>query len=178
LLDAGAALSERDTWNRTPWLLSLHAGDLDKCKLLLASGASRDKTGHCGCTPLMYAIKNEHIDILRWLIEEGCHIEATDDFGNTPLIVASEQGSAAAVKFLLDHGARADTLRRGLDKAISVASTPQVVRILVAAGEDLNEVGTEMRRALVGLGNDRELLSARTNIGRAHTPDSEEPIPK
>lgn len=157
LVEEGADLADRDCWCRTPWLLSLQVGDIEKAKLLLSLGAKRDEAGHCGRKPLMYAVRNERIDILRWLLEEGFDVEASDDFGDTPLIEACEYGFSDCVKILLDHGAKTEKLNSANDKAISVASSLHIVRMLVSAGADLNDISTEMRRVLTAVGVDKEL---------------------
>ena len=51
--DPEADLYARDSWGRSPWLLSLQVGDVAKAKFLLAAGAYRDDRGPRGKTPLM-----------------------------------------------------------------------------------------------------------------------------
>ncbi len=163
LLDQNADLSKRDYWHRTPWLLSIQTGDLDKAKLILASGADREDRGKVGITPLIFAIENNHPKVLQWLIDEGFDIEATDEYETTPLMVAAETGATDCVRILLEAGADPKRYKKGFTswKAINEASNMSIVRMLVAAGEDLSDINQEMRRTLIGVGNCDELQVSR-----------------
>jgi ankyrin repeat protein len=191
LLDNGADPTARDRWERTPFLLSLQTGDLDKAKLQLAAGADINEVGNCGQTALMHAIENEHVEVLSWLIAQGADVEAQDEFGGTALMKASAEGATECVRRLLEAGAnpgqtdRTETsiermkaiLREinadnGLDMdpdildfsklsgeaAIAKAANLDIVRLLVAAGEDLNDISDEMRAELTGLQTDGEVV--------------------
>jgi ankyrin repeat protein len=157
LLNQGADVSARDSWARTPWLLSLQAGDIKKATVLLSAGADRHDRGRCGKTPIMYAIENEHIDVLRWLIETGFDIEETDEFGLTPLMMAVECGSIEAICVLLNAGANPTKIDSFNSKAIDKANTLEIIQILIEAGEDLSDLNTEMRRVLTGIQHQDEL---------------------
>ena len=153
LLDEESDLSERDYWDRTPWLLSLQVGEVEKAKLLLSSGANRNDCGRCGKTPLMYPIENDRAEVLEWLIEEGFDLEATDEFDTTPLMVAAECGATDCVRILLKAGANVGRVDNCHEKAITRASNIQIIRMLVDAGEDLSDISDDMRRLLTGVGN-------------------------
>ncbi|WP_414542068.1 ankyrin repeat domain-containing protein [Nostoc sp. CCY0012] len=153
LLDAGAELSDIDYWERTPWLLSLQVGDLAKVKLLLSSGVNCNDCGRCKKAALMYVIENNHVELLKWLIDEGFDIEATNEFGTTPLMVAVECNNVECVKILLEAGAKPGRKDNCNSTAINLASNIQIVRMLLDAGEDLNDVNDDVRRLLTGVGN-------------------------
>ena len=59
LLSKKVDLNARDYWQRTPWLLSIEAGEIDKAKLILASGANSRDRGQGGKTALMYANRTQ-----------------------------------------------------------------------------------------------------------------------
>ncbi len=153
LLEEESDLPERDYWDRTPWLLSLQVGEVEKAKLLLSSGANRNDCGRCGKTALMYPIENDRAEVLEWLIEEGFDLEATDEFDTTPLMVAAECGATDCVRILLKAGANVGRVDNCHDKAITRASNIQIIRMLVDAGEDLSDISNDMRRLLTGVGN-------------------------
>jgi ankyrin repeat protein len=190
LLAQGADLIARDSWERTPWLLSLKKGDLAKAQLLLSAGADRKDCGRCGKTPMMHAIENGHAHILEWLIQEGFDIEARNEFGETALIVAVESGDADCVKLLLDSGANVratasmspekmeevlsevmgeddmkalsiDASEIDAEKMITKATTIEVVRLLVTAGEDLSDINDEMRAQLTGVSCEGDLVTTQ-----------------
>jgi ankyrin repeat protein len=159
LLEQGADQNVRDCWNRTPWLLSIQVGELPKVKLLLAAGANYNERGNCGQTPLMYAIGNNRVEVLQWLIAEGCDVEATDDFGNTALMMAAERGATDCVRILLEAGANAGRADNYDNRAIKMATNLEIVRMLVAAGEDLSDINDDMRRLLTGINRSTFSLS-------------------
>ncbi|BCM93043.1 hypothetical protein IAD21_04930 [Abditibacteriota bacterium] len=169
-LKRGAALSQRDDWERTPWLLALATGDLEKAKLLLAAGANRDDVGRCGKTALMYAIENNHLGVLKWLIEEKFYLEATNEFGKTALMEAASWNASECVRLLLEAGADADkTDQIGL-KAIAQTSSRDIVRLLVAHGQDLNDLEPENRAALLGLEYGEEPETSREEFVAGRQP--------
>ncbi|MBS3030685.1 MAG: ankyrin repeat domain-containing protein (plasmid) [Dolichospermum sp. DET50] len=159
LLEQGADQDVYDCWYRTPWLLSIQAGELAKAKLLLATGANSSYEGNCGKTPLMYAIENNQPEILQWLIAEGFDIEATDDFSNTALLIAAECGATDCVKILLEAGVNPSRINDCNDNAIKIANNLEIVKMLVAASEDLNDINDDMRRVFTGITNSKFSLS-------------------
>ncbi|NEU84160.1 ankyrin repeat domain-containing protein [Nostoc sp. UIC 10630] len=159
LLEQGADQDVRDCWHRTPWLLSIQMGELPKAKLLLAGGANHNDVGNCGKTPLMYAIENNRLEVLQWLIAERFDIEATDDFSNTALIIAAEHGATDCVKILLEAGANPSRINNCDDKAIKMATNKEIVRMLIAVGEDVSDINDDMRRSLTGIDNSKFSLS-------------------
>jgi ankyrin repeat protein len=148
-LDQGGSLDERDSWKRTPFLLSVHAGRLEIAKYLLARGSDRSAKGRCGHTALMYAISREDAVMLKWLIDEGWDVEETDEFGEFPLMQAVR--NAACLEVMLEAGAcasRRDSYGHGLMES---ADSREAVELLLAAGEDLTKVNSDMRQRLAGL---------------------------
>ncbi len=73
-LRAGSAIEDRDFWQRTPLLVAILTGEIDKARSLLDRGADRSATGRCGTPPLFYAIQGHHEAMLRWLLSEGFSI--------------------------------------------------------------------------------------------------------
>ncbi|ODG99118.1 hypothetical protein A4S05_05580 [Nostoc sp. KVJ20] len=159
LIEQGADQDVRDCWHRTPWLLSIQMGELPKAKLLLAAGANHNDVGNCGKTPLMYAIENNRLEVLQWLIAEGFDIEATDDFGSTALIIAAEHGATDCVRILLEAGANPSRINHCNDQAIKIATNKEIVKMLIAAGEDVSDINDDMRRSLTGIANSKFYLS-------------------
>ncbi|MFN0018763.1 MAG: ankyrin repeat domain-containing protein [Pirellulaceae bacterium] len=150
LLDQGAALEQADAWERTPFLLSVHAGRLEIAKLLLARGCDRNAKGRCGTTAILLAISRDNAAMLEWLISEGCDVEVTNDFGSFPLMEAAQNNAVTCVKVLLQAGAVASRKDQFNHGAIKNAASPQIIELLVAVGEDLSEVDAEMRVRLTG----------------------------
>lgn len=144
------ALEEADDWARTPWLLAVVAGDVDKARCLQERGADVFARGLGGATALHLAADSRASDVLRWLLEEGHDVAAADRFGRTPLMAAVEARNAAAVELLLTHGVDVEREYNG-GTALSEANTADIVQRLLDAGADPQRISAQGRRALVGL---------------------------
>ena len=150
----GCELETTDFWSRTPFLLAVQTGDIDKTARLLDRGANREATGRCGKTVLQYAVESGRLEMVGWLLDRCFDIEATDDFATTPLMTAAAMGQAECVRLLLDRGADIARENHVQERAIRMASTMAVVRVLLAYGEDLSDISPEMRAELLGVAHD------------------------
>lgn len=144
-------LEARDFWSRTPWLLSLQTGDIHKAALLLENGADSTAVGRCSKTSMAYCIQHNDAIMLQWLIDQGFDIEAVDEFQDTPLIVAAEKGAAECVKVLLDAGADIFKNNHIPERAIQIASTLEVVQLLIDAGDEINDINEDTHAAMIGI---------------------------
>jgi ankyrin repeat protein len=158
-LNDGAPLEARDAFSRTPFLLAVHSGHREIAELLLERGCDRAATGRCGQGALSYAISRDDAGMLKWLIAVGCDPEASDDFGGFPLIEAAQSGASNCVGALLDAGASPDHRTEHGSTPISEAATPEIVELLVAAGEELSDIGSAMRVQLLKLQPGAERVS-------------------
>ena len=156
LIATGSDLFVRDHHSRTPWLLSLHVGDMEKAKLILASGALPDDEGHYGTTPLHYVVDSNNteskLEIVQWLIELGCDVNCVDEFGMSPLMLAAQRGNVEVVKHLLASGANSSLVTRANESALNMASSLPVAKLLIAAGEPLKDINETVRSQLTGIG--------------------------
>ena len=95
--------------------------------------------------------------MLQWLVEIGADIEAVDNAGNTALMLAAQVGTGSCVRLLLEAGANPSRRNEYDENAMSLASTEQIIRLLVGAGGDLADISTQMRRKLTGLHGGKSL---------------------
>ncbi len=145
------SLEDKDWWERTPWLLAIQTGDLDKVRLLKEHGVDTQAHGRCGKPPLFYAIEAHDFSMLRWLLGNGAAIEDTDEFGTTLLMEAAGIGDPGILAELLQAGARVDTAKEYDQTALSFAQTADVIHLLLNAGANPKHLPFEGRRALLGL---------------------------
>jgi ankyrin repeat protein len=141
-------LHERDSWHRTPFLLSVHAGDTCKAEFLLSAGADRNDTGRCFETPFMYAAENEHLEMMSWLAKNNFDINAAGEFHQTPLMYAAKNGRVNSTKHLLALGAdlnKKDNCGvRPIAKAIRSGSLKRrIKRLLTGLEPDENDDDSE-----------------------------------
>lgn len=158
-LDLGESIDDRDTWNRTPFLLAIQTGNIDKVKLFLEAGANKNDKGRCNKTPLEYALQSDDHIMLTWLLSQGFNPEEYNDFGYTPLIQACEYGSINCVKILIKTGVdifKKDRSQFSRETAISHARKSEIAELLIAQGADINELSSSSTVRL-------ELLSLNKN---------------
>ncbi len=139
LLEQRASLTQRDRWERTPFLLSVEAGHHDIAKLLLEHGSDRAATGQQWPNGSDVCNRADDASMLSWLIAQGWDVEESDDLGHFPLGVAVQASAAACVAVLLEAGATASRRDEHGHGVMSEAETPEIVDLLVAAGEDLGD---------------------------------------
>ncbi len=140
-----------DFWSRTPFLLAAQLGDIQKASLLLELGANKSAVGRCGACAMQHAIKNNQVAMLQFLLDTGFDIEAQDDFQYTPLISAASLGQLDCVRFLVEHGADIHNQNHIPQRAIEVASSLDIVKLLVDVGDDINDINPEMHAQLLGI---------------------------
>jgi len=160
-------LEIKDWWERTPLLIAIQMGDIQKVELLLKHGANRDAVGRCCKTPMQYAVENGHVQMLEWLVSRGFDIEATDQFGITPLVHAVERGRAGCVKYLLDAGAQIRAKSRGHFPLIYDATSLEIARLLVEHGECINDISWELHAKLTGTRHNEAPEVSREDYFRA-----------
>jgi len=161
-LAAGAALEDRDFWDRTPLLVAILTGDIAKVRCLLKHGADKDATGRCSTPPLFYAIQGHHESMLRWLLSEGFSMQQTDEFGSPALTAAAEAGNLSAVRILLDAGMDPNE-KDDHRNALYATGEPAIARLLLDSGAHSGSLPFEMRRALAGLPTNPELRLLQTS---------------
>lgn len=133
-----ADLNVVDAEGRTPWLLSVHLGDVSKAESLLAAGSNPFVVGFAGKLPLMYAIESRNIAMLERSIDIGLDVNAIDECARTPLMLAVDLDLVDAVSMLLSAGANPDFIALEFDdRAIDRVRSFEVLERLLAAGADL-----------------------------------------
>lgn len=146
----GADVAAIDCWGRTPWLLGVQQGDIEKVHLLLEAGSSLHDRGRCDKTPLMYAVERSDVLMLRWLIDRGIDPNGMDEFGNSALYEAVVNRATNCVRLLLEAGANINHGNRHCSP-IGSAPTLEIARMLVAAGADIELINGDVRREITRL---------------------------
>lgn len=151
LVAKGADLEARDTWSRTPYLLAIQAGHVDKVNWLREHGADAAARGRCGMPPLFYAVQSQKTAVLDWLLDAGEDIDQMDDFGTTPLFEAVEADHLPTIRRLIERGAALEVEVHG-DTALGRARSAEAARTLLAHGAQISRLTGEVARRLLGLG--------------------------
>jgi len=147
---APAAVSAPDPAPRL--IEAVKAGDAERVRALLESGADAGEAELDGSTALLWASHRDDVETTRLLVEAGADVSAANDLGASPLWAASENGSTAVVRTLLDAGADPDRELLSGETPVMVAAragSADVVRQLAAAGADLDRQGSRGQTALM-----------------------------
>jgi ankyrin repeat protein len=150
LVSDGANLEARDWWERTPWLVAVKTGDIEKARYLVAAGSDTSVMGRGGVSPLDLAIESFHNSMLEWLIELGISVESTPDCGMTPLMNAVEAGNVEAVDILIAAGADVNR-KTPCGSALGEVRNREIALRLLDAGADPKDLSFEGRRGILGL---------------------------
>lgn len=137
----------------------INQGNVAIVKKYLDWGVSPNSRAYNGNTLLHWAVSNGKSDVVNLLIERGAHLHQTYKPDNrTVLHLGVQHDSPAVAAVLLRHGARVDARDRNgntpLHKALlkddtrfyfgmtnnSGKPSPEIIRLLVAVGADVNAV--------------------------------------
>jgi len=156
LIARGADVNAKDKTGDTPLTLAAANGHLETVALLLERGAavdgksekkSCDRTGcSVGQTALSLAAGAGHLEIVKRLIAKGADVNGRASEGSTPLMVAAASGHRKIVQVLLEAGADVNAKNKHGSTALGYAAGyprhPDIVKLLIARGADINVVTT------------------------------------
>jgi hypothetical protein len=115
--------------------------------------------GHCGKTALMLAIESGNLAMLQWLLDQGFDVAEVDNFGDTALRFAVQQDAVDFVAMLLQAGADPKQVPENDQSNIFQARSIAVVRMLVAAGENFNNISRDIRSLLTKVPDEKLQIS-------------------
>ncbi len=106
---------------------------------LLAAGADPNISNIYGVAPLQVAIENAATEIAQMLLLKGANPNTARESGETPLMTAARLGNGEIVKLLLSRRADPNARERrfGQNSLMWAAGSPEIVRMLIAAGADV-----------------------------------------
>ncbi|MEZ4668276.1 MAG: ankyrin repeat domain-containing protein [Anaerolineae bacterium] len=154
----------------TPWRMCLLVGDVARAEKLVEQGAA------VSSEDLFAAVKKDNPEMVRWLLGHGADANIQDGYQHSVLSKAATWGANACVKLLIEAGANVHAEDHVQSQPISDAATPEIARLLVEAGADINFVSgqgytllkyaaesikVEMVRALLEMGADTDAETKR-----------------
>ena len=160
LIEEGADLKHRDTWDRTPLLVAIQSGCTNTVDLLLEAGASLNERGRCGKEPIEYAIQMDDSNMLRHLVSKGVYIECYCRGVETPLMLSAKGRAQRCVEALLSLGAdlhKKDRIQVSRKTAIEHTNNPEIALLLAQHGGKLESVSRKIRLQFLNLGVKEEL---------------------
>jgi uncharacterized protein len=156
LLDAGAAVDERDGRGRTALLAATQANHVQVARLLIERGADVNAKDQIEDSPFLYAGAEGRLEILRLTLAAGADLKSTNRYGGTALIPAAHHGHVETVRELLKTKIAIDHVNRlgwtALLEAVILGdggpAHTEIVRLLVSHGAN---VGLADRQGLTAL---------------------------
>lgn len=153
----GAKVDLVDGYGYTPLMWAAWNGHVDSVKVLLASGAEKNKYNKHGEQSLHFAASAGQAEVLATLLAAGCKVNEQSFGGVTPLIAAvfydgrftPELGKVEAVKVLLAAGADESLQRKDGETAWSLAVREGLYEIKALLSETTG-------RSLITSGNETE----------------------
>ena len=165
LVAHGALITHKrtDTIYKDAMQVSCYYGQLKTFKALIDLGADADTCGGRWGTSLQAAAAQGHCEILSSLIDAGVEVNKTGvgKYGNA-LVAAAMKGSIDAVKLLLEKGADPNLQAgKGYYHQFALhaacyqygeANEPELIKVLVDAGADVNKKGGQFWTPLQAAG--------------------------
>jgi ankyrin repeat protein len=156
ILDPGQLSGENDL--RIALQKASEAGNEEAVEVLLGKGAKTDVITQKGLSPLHRAVERGHTGIIRLLLNHGASSEIRDQSGRTVYIWAALRGQNSILEFLqqkcrvdinaVDQDGRTALHILAADSHHPFKWNDETVRILLAAGFDLDKVDKLSRTAL------------------------------
>jgi uncharacterized protein len=168
LLNRKADVNARSADGSTALLWAAHWNDVATADLLIRAGANANTSNDFGMTPLSRACTNGSAALVELLLEGGANPNTPIATGETPLMTCAGSGSVDAVRMLIGHGSgvNAKEPSQNQDALMWAAAErhPNVVRLLVEAGADLQAHTKKGFTALHFAAREGDLESARALI--------------
>ncbi len=173
LLEAGSDIDHKNDWGggETAFQYAIRRENLENAKMLHKLGAAVDAGVEIGKkTPLFVAIEDEQTEIVKFLIENGANIHHTTfDSKDGALYMAARYGTLETIELLLEKGMNPNAGNAHDWKPINNVTFRdkekiEAMRLLTAAGADINERGAGDSTLLSGAIRSQDIVFAKALI--------------
>jgi ankyrin repeat protein len=128
------------------------SGDQETLKSLLAAGGDANAQDSRGFSALAIASLNGDVESMKLLLEGSATLESESPNSN-PLLLAVKSGNAQAVRLLLSKGAES-RFKPNETTLLAEAPNVEIVRILLGAGADIQDVDLANRNTALHVAAD------------------------
>ena len=145
-LDQGASVEATDARGATALVAAAYGNHLAVARLLVAAGAEVNVKDQTQQSAYLITTSEGYVELLRLALAAGADVRQTDSYNGTGLIRAADRGHVEVIRELLQTDTPVDHVNRlgwtALLEAIILGDGgprhTEVVRLLVAAGADVN----------------------------------------
>ena len=120
--------------NMTPLHYAVNGDQLEVVKLLVSKMSNIDPLSVCFQTPLTHACRDGRYEIAKYLLEHGANPNNEDFRYRTPLFYAVMGNYYDIVKVLLDHKADPNVKTMEKKRALQIATTEEMKKLLIEHG--------------------------------------------
>jgi hypothetical protein len=169
--------------NLTLLHLAVAGGHTDMVRYLISLGAELDAPGgHGDYSPIFRAASTCHAEMINVLLEAGAKVDFRSLHGETPLMVAVSRCRPGLIAQLIERGADVNARNDGHETALEIAAfsggSPEVVRVLLAAGAEVpGQLLENLKKRRGGAPSDDQRLEAVIAVLEAW-PAREQPTSK
>jgi hypothetical protein len=129
---------------------NIKTGNIAGLAAQIAEGVDINSRDEQNWTPLMHAVSNNvSLKVVQFLLENGASVNVVNDQKYTALMLAVAGDAVDCVEILLQAGADRTHTSDYADSIISEAGSMEVARLLLAAGENSNQISRDVRRLFV-----------------------------
>ncbi len=161
VLESGIDINSRDENNATALMYAVTDAPIEIVKLLIDRGADIEAKAEYGLTALYLASVLKNREAVSLLLEKGADTNVrlekeaetknrvVKQGGETPLLAASIVGNFEIVELLLKHGANVKTKSSKGQTPLQLASTLEVITILLQYGADTHGLDQEYLNSIL-----------------------------
>ncbi len=140
-------------FDNSPLHWAAAGGSVEVAKLLIARGVPVKAANCHGETALHWAARGGSAEIVELLITTNRDVTVVDVSGQTPLHCAAQSGRLKAARVLISHAADVNAVttpwkNTPLLLAARMADNPELIRLLIEAGANVNAVDSRGENAL------------------------------
>lgn len=121
VLEGGVQVDTPNARRETALIVSSRNGHMESVTILLGYGANVNIAGADGRTPLMYAVGANNLELVRRIVLSEATIWARDEARNTALHLAAATASPEIVRLLLTAGSDVNTTNRNGEQPVDLA---------------------------------------------------------
>ena len=150
LIEQGEDINAMDWQDRTPVMIALQIGDLEKVQCLVRHGANFDTTPTSKSSPLECAVQSRNPDVLSFYLDLGHEYVPSHLADHGPIRIAMDYGNEEMARITYEAYKDSPDIHRYLNEALDDDEQGEYARWLLAIGANSTKLEPSARRILIG----------------------------